>query len=238
MKIAIVDDNPAERGALLKVIREYDAVHRLGLETEEFSSGEALLDVFSQFSFSVIFLDVYMDGLTGVETARRLRARDDAVALVFLTSSEEHRPDAFSVFATNYLVKPCSQEAVFHTMDHIMHLRTEREKRFSFAFDRQDYSLPLSDIVSLEADGNYLSITDRGGKRYRTRMTMREAESRLDGRFLRVIKGVVVNMDHVTQMDEKTCTMRTGKTLPMHSRNGREIRQQWLNYKFAKIGRG
>ncbi len=238
MRIAAVDDSTAERGWLLSALKEYAAMHGLELETDAFSSGEALLAAFHPFAFSVIFLDIFMGGMTGVETARKIRERDDAVPIVFLTTSEDHRPEAFSVFATDYLIKPCAPEAVFRAMDHILRLRTDREPRLSFSFDRQDHSLRLSDIASLEADGNYLIITDQKGRRYRTRMTLREAESRLDNRFLRIIKGVVVNMDHVVQMNEAVCTMNTGESLPMHSRNGRDVRQKWLNYKFARIRQG
>lgn len=238
MKIAIVDDIAAERAGVQAVIRDYAAVHGFEITTEEFSSGEDLLAGFHPYAYSVFFLDIYMDGMTGIETAKMIREKDDEAAIIFMTTSEEHRPDAFSVFATDYLIKPCSREAVFRTLDHLLHLRTGQEKRLSFTADRRDYSLRLSDIVSVEADGNYLLITDRNERIYRTRMTFRDAESRLDDRFIRIIKGVAVNMDHVVQMGEKICLTDTGSRLPMHSRNGKEIRQQWLNYKFSRIRKG
>jgi len=235
MKLAIVDDEAAERAALRAVIREYDAMHRLDMVTEEFSGGEGLLAAFHPYAFSVIFLDIYMDGLSGIETARKIREQDDETALVFLTTSEEHRPDAFSVFATDYLVKPCSRDAVFRVLDHLLRLHTKQEKQLLFTADRREYRLSLSDIASLEADGNYLLITTVKGTQYRARMPLREAEALLDNRFLRIIKGVTVNMDYVLQMNDTSCTMCTGMVLPMRSRNGKEIRQQWLNYKFVKI---
>ena len=238
MKIAIVDDIAAERAELQAVIRDYAAVHGIEIRTEEYSSGEDLLAGFHPYAYTVLFLDIYMDGMTGIETAKMIREKDDDMGIVFLTTSEEHRADAFSVFATDYLIKPCSKEAVFRALDHLLHLRTEQEKRLSFTADRRDYSLPLSDIVSVEADGNYLLITDRNERTFRTRMTFRDAESRLDERFIRIIKGVAVNMDHVVQMGEKICLTDTGSRLPMHSRNGKEVRQQWLNYKFNMIRKG
>lgn len=235
MKIAIVDDDAAERAALLSVVKEYAAMNRLELAADEFSSGEDLLAGFYPYAYSLIFLDIYLGSLTGIDTAKLIRERDDDVALVFLTSSEAHRPDAFTVFATDYLVKPCAPEAVIRTMDHILRRRTAQEQRLSFSFDRRDYSLRLTEIVSLEADGNYLIITDREKNSYRTRMTLQDAESRLDERFLRVIKGVIVNMAHVVQMGDGVCKMDTGAMLPMRGRSEKALRQQWLNYKFSQI---
>ena len=155
--------------------------------------------------------------------------------LVFLTTSEEHRSDAFSVFATAYLSKPCSAEAVFRTMDHILRIHTDRGARFSFSFDRRDYSLPFSEIVSLETDGNYLSITDHKQKQYRTRMTFSAAERQLDSRFLTLMKGIIVNMDYVSQITESHCLLQNGTQFPIHVKSRKELRQRWLNYKFTKI---
>ena len=120
-------------------------------------------------------------------------------------------------------------------LDHIFRLNTESEGRFSFSFDRKDYSLRFSEIVSLETSGNYLAVTDSSGNVYRTRMTFSAAESRLDSRFPTLMKGIIVNMDHISNMSEMLCLMKSGASFPLHVKNQKDLRQKWLNYKFAKI---
>ena len=176
-----------------------------------------------------------MGGLSGIETAEKLRAVDDDSILIFMTTSESHRSEAFSVFATAYLSKPVTDEKVFRNMDHILRLKTERENRFSFAFDRQEYSLRYSEICSVETDGNYLLIKDREGKTYRTRMTFTHAEQMLDSRFLILMKGIIVNMDYIEQIKETQCVMQGGSVFPLHVKNAKELQQKWLNYKFTVI---
>ena len=170
-----------------------------------------------------------------IDTAKGIRETDDSTSLVFLTTSEEYRPDAFSLFATSYLIKPCAKEQVFRTLDHIFRLRTSAEPCLSFSFDRQEFSLPFGDIVSLETDGNYLAITDQTGRIYRTRMTFSTAMERLDSRFLILIRGVTVNMDRVAQILDGQCRMQSGALFPLQVKRQAELREQWLNYKFAKI---
>ncbi len=218
-----------------RIIGEYGAVHQLAVRVDHYSSGEALLAGYEPFRYSVLFLDIYMDGISGIETARAIRAVDDDVGLVFLTTSEMHRSDAFSLFASSYLCKPCTEEQVFRTLDHIFHLRTEGEARFSFSYDRERFSLRYADIVSLQTDGNYLSVTDTAGRSYRTRMTFSAAMEQLDNRFLTLVKGIVVNMDHIAQIQDGQCRMRGGAVFPLHSKRQTELREKWLNYKFTKI---
>lgn len=237
MNIALVDDMEADRLPLKEMIDEYGVIQRLAIRVDSFSCGEMLLENYEPFRYSVIFLDIFMDGISGIETARAIRAVDDDVNLVFLTTSETHRSDAFSLFASSYLCKPCSKEQVFRTLDHIFHLRTEGEKRFSFSYDRERYSLRYADIVSLETDGNYLSLIDAAGHTYRTRMTFSVAMEQLDNRFLVLMKGIAVNMDHIALIQDGRCRMRGGTVFPLHSKRQTELREKWLNYKFATIRR-
>ena len=235
MNIALVDDREADRVLFEKLLREYDAIHQIGMTYFHFASGEALLKEYWPFRFAIVILDIYMDNMTGIETARKIRETDDDVILIFLTTSEEHRSAAFSVFASAYLSKPCSGEEVFRTLDHIFRLRTENCAHFSFSYDRRDYSLPFCDIVSLETDRNYLSIVEKNGTVYRTRMTFSAAEQQLDGRFLTLMKGIIVNLDFVTQFTDDSCVMQGGAAFPLHVKSKKELQQKWLNYKFAKI---
>ena len=235
MNIALVDDDAADRLRLEQLLKEYDTIHHLDLRIDSFSGGEALLENYTPFRYAVIFLDVYMDGISGVETAKGVRAVDDDTSLVFLTTSEAFRPDAFSLFATSYLIKPCERDELFRVLDHIFRLRTASGGRFSFSYDRREFSLAYGDIVSLETDGNYLAITDKSGQRYRTRMTFSAAMERLDSRFLVLIKGVAVNMDRIAQIQDGRCRMQDGRLLPLHVKQQADLREQWLNYKFTKI---
>ena len=140
MNIALIDDDAADRLRLEQLLKEYATIHRLELRCEHFSGGEALLQSYEPFRYAVIFMDIYMDGATGIETAREIRKADEDAKLVFLTTSEAHRADAFDLFAVSYLIKPCAREQVFRTLDHILRLRTDAEKRFTFTFDRQSSS--------------------------------------------------------------------------------------------------
>ena len=238
MNIAIVDDLETDRLSLEQTLREYNSIHRLGMTFCQFSSGKSLLQDYQPFRYAIVFLDIFMGDLSGIETARAIREADDDVTIIFLTTSESHMPEAYSLFAAAYLRKPISKSDVFRTLDHLLRIRTQEGQRFEFSYGRQDYKLRLADIVSLEKVGNYMCITDRSGQAYRTRMTFSKAETQVDSQFLVLMKGLMVNMAYIKQIRNNQCLMRNGMIFPLNVKNARVLQQKWLNYKFAAIRSG
>ena len=118
MRIAIADDQPADIEILQQLIRRWaqeEGIFPLPTPTV-FASGEALLAAFTPGDFDIIFLDIYMTGMTGMETAKKLRARDGACHLIFTTTSTEFAVDSYAVAAAYYLVKPLTYEKLVRAL--------------------------------------------------------------------------------------------------------------------------
>lgn len=233
MNIAIVDDNKTDRLSLECMLRQYAAIDQFDCRIDFFSGGEAFLCKFQPFQYAVVFLEINMDGISGIEIAKMIRETDENTILVFVTNSEAHRAEAFSVFATAYLTKPCAEEQLFRVMDHILRRRTKTVQRFSFSFDRKEYSLRFADLVSLETVGNYIRIKNCDGESFRTRMTFSQARAQIDSRFLTLMKGILVNMDYIQEIRDTLCIMRNGDIFPLRVKTEKELKHTWLNYKFA-----
>ncbi len=100
LRIAITDDLNSEREKLSSAIAA--PFEKVGLaigNIDEFTSGEALLRQFSAGKYDLIFLDIYMGGISGVETAKRIRSIDKNVMLVFVTTSNEFASESYAVKA-------------------------------------------------------------------------------------------------------------------------------------------
>ena len=109
MRIAIVDDLAAER-ALLKDRLEQQ-LHRRNVQADilEYEGGETVLEAARNAPFTAAFLDIYMDGMTGMEAAKKLRKTNTDCLLVFTTTSTDHALEGFQVRALHYLVKPFTE---------------------------------------------------------------------------------------------------------------------------------
>ena len=120
MRIAIVDDLAAER-ALLKDRLEQQ-LHRRNVQADilEYESGETFLEAAREAPFTAAFLDIYMDGMTGMEAAKELRKTNTDCLLVFTTTSTDHALEGFQVRALHYLVKPFTEADIDALTDELL----------------------------------------------------------------------------------------------------------------------
>ena len=137
MKIAIVDDSSLDRDFLkngLEIIFEERNIENL--EIQEFSSGEELLNYLrenpSDF-FHIIFMDIYMEDLTGVETAKAIRKTDEQVKIVFITTSNEFASESYEVKAEDYLIKPFNKERLEKTLERLVIKKKKEDKILKFS---------------------------------------------------------------------------------------------------------
>ena len=107
ISIAICDDLAADRTNLAKMVHAYAQAHGFSARLHLYSSGERLLAAFQRPEpIHLLFLDIYLPGLSGMETARRIRSAGNPTSIVFVTVSREHGMESFEVQAFDYLVKP------------------------------------------------------------------------------------------------------------------------------------
>ena len=120
MRIAIVDDLAAER-TLLKDRLEWQLQRRnVQADILEYESGETFLEAARKAPFTAAFLDIYMDGMTGMEAAKKLRKTNTDCLLVFTTTSTDHALEGFQVRALHYLVKPFTEADIDALTDELL----------------------------------------------------------------------------------------------------------------------
>lgn len=238
MNIAIVEDMQVGIDLLENLLFDYARQRRLSLDVDSFTSAEEFLKNYHPYRYTIIFMDIFMDGIDGMEAAERIREVDSGTLLIFQTASGDHMPQAFNVHAYDYIQKPFNITRLYHLLDEILELQNGRSRnpRLSFISNRHEQSIPFSQIECIASRGNYLEVTDWNGTVYKTRMTFSEAADQLskDTRFLMILRGVLVNMDHVIGFRDNTCYLEGDIILPVNIKNARKIEQTWNNYNFTK----
>ena len=237
MKIALVDDEQKYLDEMSELIRDFGARRRCQTEIVPFLSGEAFLEAFENGGFSAVFMDIYMDGMDGVAAALKMRDIDNRCILVFLTSSTDFMPDAFSCHAFEYVTKPFSPQRIFQVLSDILEVLPPLQKYIEVVNDRKSIRIFLYEIVSVITDAHYLDIALTGGETLRCRMTMPEFVALTDGdsRFLPVNKGIIVNAEYILAFENTCCVMENGTRFPIRVRDRLQIEQAARDYHFGKI---
>lgn len=224
MKIAICEDRPEDGEALETYIRNYCGKNGYICDISLFASGEALLAAFSPGAYDLIFLDIYLTGITGVDAAKKIRESDRDCLLMFITGSEDHAMDGFLVHASGYVVKPLRQERMDAAM-HMCRQAFERNSRtIAIPIADREQAAPVADILYAEVFGKETVIHMKKGV-LAARIPLSEIESRLGGApFLRCHRCYIVNMNHIADLRENDIKLTNGETIPMRKNGRKEIR--------------
>lgn len=235
MKIAIVDDHQSEIARLSdilsrKLIAAGDTEHHIF----PFSSGEAFLTSWTPGSYDLIILDIFMETLTGVDVARRIRMIDRDVRLVFCTTSNDFASESYEVGAHFYLRKPYSEEQV-DTMLSRLNLENYELRRTIPLPDGQ--KIMLRNILYTEYSNHVLIIHSKRRADIRCYMTQTEAEALLCVHsYLRVCsKGIIVNLHEVEAKVADTFRLTDGSILPISRRKAKEVQDAYAAFQFEKM---
>ena len=233
--IAICDDLQSEQITLARLIRAYAKAHGLSVQLRFFSSGESLLAALQEgMSIHVLFLDIYMPGLDGMDTARRIRASGSNLSIIFATTSQDHGLDSFEVQACDYLVKPFQQEDVDSCLDWFFSHIPEPLRLLSVYAEGEWQSIPLSAIYYINVYGHQCQVhTPRGV--ILTRRGLDDLERAIDSRdFLRCHRSFLVNLNHVTGVEGSDFCLGDQTRVPISSANAARIRSQFIDWTYIK----
>ncbi len=236
MRIAVVDDENIFRMQFKLIMDKLAAQKDLSLEIEEFASGTDFIAALDDRRFDVVFMDIYMPDLDGVETARQLRQKTERIFLIFMTASDEHYPDAFSLHAFDYVTKPFTQARLEKVLDEVLDHSPGDEAFVKVSTVAADQKIYLRDIVAVRTDGHYLDINTGHQDFARVRLTAAQFLELTgnDKRFLNINRGLIVNMEHVKAVTELGAMMDDGSALPVAVKKQDEVVQQYNDFKFSR----
>lgn len=222
LSIALCEDSPEDAAAMRAYIDQsgYPAL------TECFASGEAFLKGFEKGRYHLIFLDIFMGGISGVATAEAIRAKDSRVALVFTTASRDFTLESYRLNALLYLEKPARVEGVLYALELAWALRERREVCTVYA-KRKRMEIALCSIHYIEVIDHTCIIHLEDGT-VETDMRMDDFARILPpGRFLRCHRCYIVNLDHVAGV-ERDFIMKNGEIVYIR---GKDIKKMGDAYK-------
>ena len=217
-KIVICDDMELERLLLKDILIQYFEEIQEEVSIIEYSSGEVLVADAEEgyLEGELLFLDIYMDQLNGMETARKLRALQCRIPIVFLTASPDYAVESYEVQAAGYLLKHYSEEKLKALLNRI--LKTDMKRRVAIKNKRQ-YRYPYTDDI-MYIDSDRHTVTLHMLKQYG---------------FVRCHQSYLVNMDYIKDAKDDF-ELRDGTIVPVRVRGRKEILDQYYEYFVSHFG--
>jgi two-component system LytT family response regulator len=250
MKITtfVIDDEPLARRKLATLIAGVPWLEHVG----EAADGASGIESVDRQGADIVFLDIRMPELSGIEVLERLRLMRPPPAVVFTTAYDKYAVTAFELEAVDYLLKPFGQRRFLAALErarNVVEMRqgaelieraravlleskvTTRLERIFVRNRNAVVPLLLSDVHRIEAQDDYAMVHTRR-RAYLVSLRIRDLEKRLPNPpFLRVHRSHIVNLDHVDRMvglDDARfeVRMKDGTIVPVSRARSQEIRQQ------------
>lgn len=120
MEIALVDDMNYDRDKLYQIISYYLNIKNIDCTIYTYSSAEEFLKDFFKHKFIMVFLDISMSGMTGMQAAYEIRKTDKKVNIIFATVEKEFALEGYEVHAVGYILKPFNQDKIYSVLDHVL----------------------------------------------------------------------------------------------------------------------
>lgn len=234
MRIAVCDDEREIREDVGQKIRHYLPEAEICL----YESAERLL--MEQGMPDILFLDIKMNGMNGMELAERLRRQDQDATIVFLTALEEYVYRAFDVGAFHYLRKPIDAVKFYEVLDkavaerkrirELAHLRGEcAEESLTIKNKARTEKIYLSEIVYLEVFNRKVTLYKMQGK-IEFYGRLKDLEQRLGANFVRCHRAYIVNLRYVRRYNAEGITLENGDSVMMAKTKYAEFVRRYMDY--------
>lgn len=231
VRIAICDDETRELKQLLQIIQDWEPDYNV----ECFSDGVSLLRAAeSAPPFDIAFLDIYMPGENGIDVAGALREISSRTGIVFVTTSQDHAVSAFSLDALHCLVKPVSAGDVAEAFRRFDELHPHRRKSISFPGRNGSQTVFLDEICALTSASHAVEISLTDGQRMKVWTSLNEL---MQKGFLKVNRGIVVNMDCIERMGTDRCVLLDGKEFFLAVQERSAICAAYNDYRLDQLSR-
>ena len=199
IKIAICEDDKKQQAKIRAIL---DKSH-IPLTYTIFDCGEDILESYTIDKYDLLLMDIYMVGITGVDTVRKIRTIDQDVFIAFITTSPDHALEGYHLNVNKYLLKPLKKQDVFALLEFVQ-IQKQNIPQLIIKINGKDVSLPFADIMYLEQNANSLFIFLNNGAPVRARYKLDELESQFDPKvFFRSHTSFIVNLTWVKRINRE-----------------------------------
>ncbi len=236
VKIAVCDDEIIFARKLEKIINKYCTVKQIPFQIDIYQSGkEFIADNIKMMEYQIVFLDINMEEIDGLEAARELRKLCRDTYVIFVTAFINYTLEGYKVDAIRYLLKSdgnfgqsvCeSLDAVFEKMQYKPHIR-------EFSFQQGARRVALEKIVYIESSLHKLTfyVAEEGIVPYTMYETLNHIAAIFTADFVRIHQSYLVNLRFVRRIEGNNLLLQDNLALPVARSKLKEVRQKIAMYK-------
>lgn len=237
LHIAIIEDEQIHTKLLSGYLSEWSKGHGQEVTIREFPGAESFLFIWAETKdFDVLFVDIQMAGMNGMEMAKKVRQEDENIAIVFTTGITDYMEAGYEVEALHYLLKPISMEKISQCMDKVLRRSHKREYVLVHGKD-ETIRVPVDTITYIEAQGHgsLMEVYERTDSRERTTIEISESISEMENMltkygFARCHRSYLCRIGSIRQIGRTEITLDSESVIPVSRRLYAEMNRAFIEH--------
>ena len=227
--ITVCDDEKYMSEKIAKMVKDFFTRKKIEISILQYSSGEELLK--SGTETDILFLDIEMQGINGMETARRLRAENYQGFLIFITILKEMVFQSFEVSPFDYLVKPVKEENFLKTMERLLLSMQSNEKANLLIQKGHESSIiSFGDIIYCEIIDRKVYLHLKTGEVMDYYDRIENLQKKLDKKFFKCHRSYLINLNYLKSYKNNMAYMANGLEIPVSRLRRKEFSKVILQY--------
>lgn len=231
MRIAIIEDEQVHRELLDTYIRKWGMEQKVMLTIQHYENAESFLFQWEDMDFDVLFVDIQMSGMNGMELARQVRSKDENTFIIFTTGITDYLEEGYEVAAMRYLLKPISEEKVCACLGQVAEKRKVDNCVIIHTPNDEVCKIAVEEINYIEAMGHGSHI----GMAYRDVMECKESISELErlfgsDEFRKCHRSYLCRVGNIHHIDKQMITFDDGSSIPVSRRMYQEMNRAFIEY--------
>ena len=230
IKIAVCDDEKIVLDEICSKVQ--DAFSEINCTAEIFKTHKPfdLVEHIKNNTTDVLFLDIDMPSLSGMDIAQFLIDSNAEILLVFVTSHDTLVYQSFRYHPFGFIRKSHFDEEIGAVVKSIADELQKRNEHFSFKTNEGFFKVPFEDIIYFESESNYINLHCTENQ-YRFRGTITSLENELNAKgFIRTHKGFLVNQQHIFAIKGDDIELSSKELLPIGRTNRESVKKAILRY--------
>ena len=227
--VAICDDDNSICSQIENILLSLNKLYPTKIEVEVFNSGEALIQSLSNgMYFDLIFLDIELDKINGIEVGKKLREEmnNETTQIIYISGKDSYAMALFETRPLNFLIKPIKSEKIEDAVKTAMHLLEKSNQLFEFKRGRTITKVPLKEILYFESAGKKINIITTN-EVYEFYGKLSDFEDGLSD-FIQIHKSYLVNYYHVIEYHYEYVRMSNKAILPISQQRRKLISDRLL----------
>lgn len=231
MRIAIIEDEQVHRELLDTYIRKWGMEMKVTMSIQHFENAERFLFQWEDIDFDVLFVDIQMSGMNGMELARKVRSKDINTTIIFTTGITDYLEEGYEVAAMRYLLKPISEEKVSSCLNQVLGKRKTDDCVIIHTLDEETRKLSTENINYIEAMGHGSLVGLAYGEVVECKESISELAKLLGAKeYRKSHRSYLCRIGNIHQIDKDTIYFDDGSSIPVSRRMYQELNKAFIEY--------